>query len=80
MRYNPPTNVELNKDAIMDRIKTARLMHDLSYRELEQLTGISKSALYKMETDLSDNVPIIYLMSVAKALKIDFLRLIDYKK
>ncbi len=55
-------------EQIIDRIKTRRLELDLSYQNLADLTGISKSTLQRYETGYIRKVPITQISIIAKAL------------
>lgn len=70
MRYNLPTNVTIDKEKIQERMKRFRLVRNLSYQELAEMTGISKTAIFTTETTCSDIVPLVYVISIAKALEI----------
>lgn len=76
MKYILPTNIEFDTKKFQDRLKATRLARDYSYRELADRTGISKSTLYKLETDCTDMLPVVHTMSLAKALNVDLLWLI----
>ena len=73
------TNVKLDKEKIMRRMKDARIAQNLSYRELSDKTGISRAQLCVMETRFSDGTSLLHLLSVSKALHIDFLYLCGLK-
>ena len=79
MKYILPTNVEFNKETFQNRLRETRLLRDYSYRQLADMTGISKSTLYYMETRCTDMLPVVHAMSVAQALKVDLLWLIGLK-
>ena len=76
MKYILPTNVTFNTEEFQERLSVSRIRLDYSYRELADRTGISKSTLYKMETDCTDMLPVVHTMSLAKALNVDLLWLI----
>lgn len=69
------TNVSLDKEKIMKRIRYARLENDLSLADLARKTGISKAQLHIMETKFSDGTALLHVLSVSKALHVDFLYL-----
>ena len=71
MKYNLPTNVTIRKEDIQSRMQRFRLVRNLSYQDLADMTGISKTTIFKIETDCSDIVPLVYILSVADALRID---------
>lgn len=71
MKYNLPTNVTIRKEDIQSRMQRFRLVRNLSYQDLADMTGISKTTIFKIETDCSDIVPLVYILSIADALKID---------
>ena len=51
-----------------DRIKSAILNSKLTYRELEEKTGIPRSAIHRYGSGFTDNIPIDRLEKLAKAL------------
>jgi transcriptional regulator with XRE-family HTH domain len=55
---------------IIDRIKSRRLELNLSYQDLSDLTGISKSTLQRYETGYIKNLAIDKLEILAAALRI----------
>lgn len=59
---------ELNE--LINRIKTRRQELGLSYQDLSDLTGISKSTLQRYETGFIKKVPITQIEIIAKALNI----------
>jgi repressor LexA len=63
-------NANLMKE-IMERLKNRRVELDISYQELADKTGLSKSTLQRYETGSIKNMPIDKLEIVAGALKID---------
>ncbi|WP_243277760.1 helix-turn-helix domain-containing protein [Clostridium yunnanense] len=54
---------------VIDRIKNRRLALGLSYQDMQDLTGISKSTWQRYETGFIKNLAIDKLDLVAKALK-----------
>lgn len=62
--------------AIINRIKTRRLELGLSYQDLAEKTGMSKSTLQRYETGAIKNIPLDKLEVLADALKMDPVRLI----
>ena len=76
MSTSTPRNIALKKELIQYRMTQARLDRNYSYGKLAEITGLTKSALYKMEHGLSDSVQLVTMLSVAKALDVDFLWLI----
>ena len=56
---------------IADRIKQRRLELELSYRELEELTGITASTLQRYESGFISKLPIDKLYTIAKGLRVD---------
>lgn len=56
---------------IMDRLKSKRLKLNISYQELADKTGLSKSTLQRYETGTIRNMPIDKLEIIAEALKVD---------
>lgn len=73
------TNVSIDKEAIQNKIAKARLEQNMSYFDLEKATGINKGQLYKIENRLGDNVTLIQIMSVCKALHISLSDLVGMK-
>lgn len=61
---------------IIDRIKKRRLELGMSYQELANKTGLSKSTLQRYETGGISNIPLSKLNILAKALKISPLYII----
>lgn len=59
---------EIELEQIINRIKNRRLELDLSYQNLADLTGISKSTLQRYETGYIRKVPITQISVIAKAL------------
>lgn len=53
---------------LIDRIKERRLKLDMSYQDLSDATGISKSTLQRYETGYIKKVPINQIEILAKAL------------
>ena len=68
-------NISLDKAKIMRRMADARVAQGYSYGELADKTGISKTQLFRMEHDFQDGTALLCVMSVAKALHIDFMYL-----
>lgn len=56
---------------IINRIKARRIELDLSYQELANKTGLSKSTLQRYETGYIKKVPINHIEILAKALNIN---------
>lgn len=56
--------------ALCKRLKRCREATKLSYKELEELTGISRSTLQRYETGKSTNITSTRLMSIAKAFNV----------
>ena len=56
---------------IQERLAECRKNKDLSYYELEELTGISKSTLQRYETGKIDKMPIDRLETIALALGVE---------
>lgn len=63
-------NTNLMKE-IMERLKNRRVELDISYQELADKTGLSKSTLQRYETGSIKNMPLDKLEIVANALKVD---------
>lgn len=63
------SDLELNE--LINRIKLRRQELDMSYQDLSDLTGISKSTLQRYETGFIKKVPITQIEIIAKALRID---------
>lgn len=61
---------ELEVKEIINRIKNRRIELDLSYQDLSDLTGISKSTLQRYETGFIKKVPITQIEIIAKALNV----------
>lgn len=61
---------ELEVKEIINRIKNRRIELDLSYQDLSDLTGISKSTLQRYETGFIKKVPITQIEVIAKALNV----------
>ena len=61
---------------IIERIKKRRLELGMSYQELADKTGLSKSTLQRYETGGISNIPLSKLNILAKALKISPLYII----
>lgn len=61
---------ELELQELINRIKNRRLELDLSYQELSDLTGISKSTLQRYETGFIKKVPVNQIELIAKALRV----------
>jgi transcriptional regulator with XRE-family HTH domain len=59
---------ERDTSEIIKRIKERRIMQNLSYQDLADKTGISKSTLQRYETGFIKNLPIDKLEILAKAL------------
>lgn len=62
------SEAELNE--LINRIKTRRQELELSYQDLADLTGISKSTLQRYETGFIKKVPISQIEIIAKALNV----------
>lgn len=61
---------ELELNELINRIKSRRQELDLSYQDLSDLTGISKSTLQRYETGFIKKVPITQIEVIAKALNV----------
>ena len=61
---------ELEVNEIINRIKNRRQELNLSYQDLSDLTGISKSTLQRYETGFIKKVPITQIEIIAKALNV----------
>ena len=61
---------ELELNELINRIKTRRQELELSYQDLADLTGISKSTLQRYETGFIKKVPISQIEIIAKALNV----------
>lgn len=61
---------EFEVNEIINRIKNRRQELDLSYQDLSDLTGISKSTLQRYETGFIKKVPITQIEIIAKALNV----------
>ena len=61
---------ELELKELINKIKTRRQELGLSYQELSDLTGISKSTLQRYETGFIKKVPITQIEIIAKALNV----------
>ena len=59
---------ETELTALINRIKNRRLALELSYQDLSNATGISKSTLQRYETGFIKKVPINQMEILAKAL------------
>lgn len=55
--------------SIINRISSQRKHLDLSYQDLADLTGLSKSTLQRYETGGIKNIPLSYIEVLAKALQ-----------
>lgn len=64
-------NEENRMQEIMNRIKNRRIELSLSYQELADKTGLSKSTLQRYETGAIKNMPLDKLEVLSKALDID---------
>lgn len=64
-------NEENKMQEIMNRIKNRRIQLSLSYQELADKTGLSKSTLQRYETGAIKNMPLDKLEVLSKALDID---------
>ena len=58
-----------NEQKIVDRIKKRRQELGLSYQDLANETGLSKSTLQRYETGAISNIPLSKLSVLAKALQ-----------
>lgn len=61
--------MNLNEQKIIDRIKKRRQELGLSYQDLADKTGLSKSTLQRYETGAISNIPLSKLNVLAKALQ-----------
>jgi len=61
--------MDAEEKLITDRIKKRRLELGMSYQELADKTGLSKSTLQRYETGAISNIPLGKLKILAKALK-----------
>jgi len=59
----------INMDAIIDRVKTRRNELGLSFQEVADITGMSKSTLQRYESGGIKNIPLDKLKSLAEALQ-----------
>ncbi|WP_010293561.1 helix-turn-helix domain-containing protein [Clostridium senegalense] len=64
-------NQEEKMDTIIDRIKNRRTELMLSYQDLANKTGLSKSTLQRYETGSIKNMPLDKLEVLAKALNVE---------
>lgn len=55
---------------IIERIRNRRLELDLSYQDLADKTGMSKSTLQRYETGFIKNIPLSRVEALAKALRV----------
>jgi transcriptional regulator with XRE-family HTH domain len=55
---------------IIERIRKRRLELDLSYQDLADKTGMSKSTLQRYETGFIKNIPLSRVEALAKALRV----------
>ncbi|WP_394874603.1 helix-turn-helix domain-containing protein [Clostridium neonatale] len=72
-------NEENRMQEIMNRIKNRRIELSLSYQELADKTGLSKSTLQRYETGAIRNMPLDKLEVLSKALDIDPSYLMGWK-
>ena len=56
---------------IINRIKTRRIELGMSYQDLADKTGMSKSTLQRYETGAIKNIPLDKLSDLAEALQLD---------
>lgn len=75
-----PKNVKFDTAAVSKRILAARLDRDMSYADLERITGMPRSTFMRLEKSLSEGVSYITLLSVAKALRVDLNWLCGYEQ
>ena len=61
---------ETELSELIERIKNRRLALELSYQDLSDATGISKSTLQRYETGFIKKVPINQMEVLAKALRV----------
>ena len=61
---------ELELNELINKIKNRRIELGLSYQDLSDLTGISKSTLQRYETGFIKKVPITQIEIIAKALNV----------
>ena len=57
-------------DKIIERIKNRRLELDMSYQDLADKTGMSKSTLQRYETGFIKNLPLSRVEALARALRV----------
>lgn len=57
-------------DKIIERIRNRRLELDMSYQDLADKTGMSKSTLQRYETGFIKNIPLSKVEALAKALMV----------
>ena len=62
---------ELELNELVNKIKNRRIELNLSYQDLSDLTGISKSTLQRYETGFIKKVPITQIQIIAKALNVN---------
>lgn len=64
------SNADITMEAIAGRIQTRRLELGLSYQDLADRTGMSKSSLQRYETGGIANIPLHRLDAIAAALEV----------
>lgn len=72
--YNEEQNIQL----IIQRIKSLRKGLNMSYQDLAELTGLSKSTLQRYETGSIKNIPLSKVNVLAKALHTTPAYLLDW--
>lgn len=63
-------NINRELDQIVERMKTRRIELGLSYQDLADATGLSKSTLQRYETGFIQNLPLSKVSGIAKALHV----------
>ncbi len=63
--------MQSDKDGIITRIKNRRADLGMSYQDLADKTGLSKSTLQRYETGEIDNIPLSKIGALAKGLEVD---------
>ena len=70
----------MNENEIINRIKERRLALNLSYQELAEKTGMSKSTLQRYETGFIRNLSVYRLEILAQALDVSPIYLMGWDK
>lgn len=66
--------------SVADKIRAKRNELNLTYRDLEQLTGISRTSLMRYETGEVKSIPISKIKTIAGALNVDVAWLVGWKE